>query len=320
MNRIAAAALLAILVALPAFAADDGTAGETTTKVYDVGFLTRGVLDREYKPLGLLQGEGYMDEPPMIEIESEGGLDISTVMAMIQGVDEDWEHPASIESTERYIIVVHRKAVHLKIEALLMALRAKVGTTITCTFRAYRAVGAVDLAAGGSFEGKAGEELLAKLVGEGKLVLARSWTLTGFNGQQVASWEGTERPYVRDFDVEVAQDSAIADPIMGTIREGFSFAVRPSLAPPGQIVVDLKASMARLEGEVGEKETKAEMVGSLDVPRMRMLEIETTLFIPDGGIALVGSLCPAPAGGEGAAHEERTVLVVGVKAKEGGAK
>ena len=36
--------------------------------------------------------------------------------------------------------------------------------------------------------------------------------------------------YVRDFDIEIAQDAAIADPVVGTFQDGIALDVRPTIS------------------------------------------------------------------------------------------
>ena len=50
-----------------------------------------------------------------------------------------------------------------------------------------------------------------------------------FDGQQVVSRQGSDRSYLQDFDVEIAQSAKIGDPIRQSVFDGFSAQVRPIL-------------------------------------------------------------------------------------------
>jgi len=291
-RRYALALIALLLLAGPLLAEETGP--EFLTRVYDVGFLTRTVRDHPFKPLGMITPSYDMDGPVPFE-EEERGIEIETVMAMLQGVTADWEDPASIQNTETYIIVVHREPVHKRIGILLDSIRNKRGTTVTCTIEAWSVTGPTGAGSEGVFPEKEGAAFLEKL-GSGKNAKrVRAWILTGFSGQKVAAWEGTEQPYLRDYDVEVAQESSIADPMVETLREGMSFAIRPTVAGEGQVLLDIQATLATLLGDILEKDYKTEKMGALDRPVMHIQEFETSLLVPDRGVAVLGSF-DAPAG------------------------
>ncbi|GEM_PF-2756886 len=267
-------------------ALEEGGSERYVTKVYDVGFLTRSVKDHECKEMGLLPVENY--EPPKPAVAS-GGLEAETVLAMMQGLTLDWEEPASIQNTEGYIVVVHKAAVHRRMEALVESLKRKRGTTVTCVVRVYAVEAPTGLAGRGVFGAEAGEAMWERLGTSSALRLVQAWTLTGVNGQKVAAWEGRERTYLRDYDPQVAQESSMADPLVATLREGFAFAVRCTVAGSGHVLADVKASVASLAGEMEDKDFKTEGLGVLEKPEVAVQSFETSLLVPVDGVALIGS-------------------------------
>jgi hypothetical protein len=328
--RIWIAGVALASLALPLWAGEDAGA-PYVTRVYDVGFLTRTVKDHPHKPMGMI--------PPRFEIEPEapaaaerGGLEVETVTAMLQGVTTDWKDPASIQNTETYVIVVHRETVHKRIETLLESIRKKRGTTVTCMLRAYAVSGPTGLGGEGIFTETEGKAFVKRLESEANVREVRAWTLTGFSGQRIAAWEGVERLYLREYDAEVAQESAVADPMVATVREGMSFTVRPTVARSGEVLLDLKASLATLLGSIEEKNFNAEKMGSMEKPVLHMQEVQTSVLVPAGGYAVMGTFAsepkPAPSKtGEGQAAEtpktrlaDRYLLVAHVVVREAHAK
>jgi hypothetical protein len=318
MKRLCILAAL-FVAAAQARAVDKGR--DMVTKVYDVGFLTRAVKDHAFKPLGLLPPHDAAVEAGDEE-ETSSAMEVETVMAMMQGLTSDWEDPASIQNTENYIVVVHTSEVQRRMEVLIETLKRKRSTTVTCTLQVYTVGGPTGLAGGGVFSKKEGEALAARLASHTNLSLVRAWTLTGFNGQRVAGWDGKEQTFLKDYDAQVAQESAMADPVMATIREGVSFSLRPTVTEPSTVLLDIKTTLAALEGEVQSHQYNAEKLGTLEKPVVRMQAFETSLLLPDGGVAVFGSFDrakqapPRPDAKSPAPVEKRFLVVVKVEVRE----
>ncbi|MHC5081364.1 MAG: hypothetical protein ACYTHN_20355, partial [Planctomycetota bacterium] len=287
MNRITGFLVLGVLALAPVAGAEDDRQGYVT-RLYEVGFLTRAVKDHKHHPLGLVPpDDGAME--PGFEEDRTGFMAVETVMATMQGLTSDWDDPASIQNTETCIIVVHKPEMHTRLDSFLETLRRIRGTTVTCTLRTYRILGPTGLPGGGVFSEKEGEAMISRFSTNKNLQLVRAWSLTGFNGQSVAAWEGSERPFLKDYDVEVAQKAAIADPIIWTIREGISFSIRPTVTESAHVLLDIRMTLAMLMGEVVDKHFQAERLGALEMPRICIQDFETSLLIPDGGVAVIGT-------------------------------
>ena len=56
--------------------------------------------------------------------------------------------------------------------------------------------------------------------------LVRRYRVSGGSGQSVYITEMVQRAYIQDFDVEVAQTSFIADPVIGVIQDGVQLHMR----------------------------------------------------------------------------------------------
>ena len=100
--------------------------------------------------------------------------------------------------------------------------------------------------------------------------------------------------YVRDFDVEVAQASFIADPKVDVIQDGIVLDVRPVIQQDRKyIILNLNPTIAELSRPIPTFTTS--LAGStlpvtLQLPNLRVTSFATTVRVPDGGTVLLGGL------------------------------
>ncbi|MHC4731371.1 MAG: hypothetical protein ACYS6Z_12400, partial [Planctomycetota bacterium] len=106
--------------------------------------------------------------------------------------------------------------------------------------------------------------------------------------------------FVQDFDVEVAQTSFIADPVIGVIQDGLSLDVRPTVSNDRQyITMELRPTIVDLKTPI---ETFTTLLGAaiafissqnpvtIQLPQLDMKVAESTVRIPDRGSILMGGL------------------------------
>lgn len=100
--------------------------------------------------------------------------------------------------------------------------------------------------------------------------------------------------YVRDFDVEVAQASFIADPKVDVIQDGIVLDVQPVVQQDRKyIILNLNPTIAELSRPIPTFTTS--LAGStlpvtLQLPNLRVTSFATTVRVPDGGTVLLGGL------------------------------
>ena len=99
--------------------------------------------------------------------------------------------------------------------------------------------------------------------------------------------------YVKDFDVEIAQASAIADPIIDVAHDGVFLDVRPVVSADRKfITMELRPTVAALKRPIPERSTSLG-VGSpvtIQLPELEIQRARTTVSIPDGGTIVLGGL------------------------------
>ncbi len=102
-----------------------------------------------------------------------------------------------------------------------------------------------------------------------------------------------QKAYIQDFDVEVAQFQAVADPQINVLHEGVVLDVRPTIhqdrkyltleiQPTIAKVVDLKTVSTTLGGNTSPVD--------FQLPELEVQSVNTSAIIPDGGTILLGGL------------------------------
>ena len=118
--------------------------------------------------------------------------------------------------------------------------------------------------------------------------------ITVYNTQRANLTVVNQLSYIQDFDVEVAQTSFIADPIVGIIQDGLSLDVRPTVSNDRRyITLELQPTVADLLEPIP---TFATSLASsfapviIQLPELRLQQARTTVRIPDQGTILIGGL------------------------------
>lgn len=102
-----------------------------------------------------------------------------------------------------------------------------------------------------------------------------------------------QRAYIQDFDVEVAQFQAVADPVVNVLNEGVVLDVRPTILdnrkwlrleiqPTVARVVSLRSFSTTLGGNTAPVE--------FQLPELEVQSVNTSAFLPDGGSLMLGGL------------------------------
>ena len=102
-----------------------------------------------------------------------------------------------------------------------------------------------------------------------------------------------QRAYIQDFDVEVAQFQAVADPVVNVLNEGIVLDVRPTILdnrkwlrleiqPTVARIVSLRSFSTTLGGNTAPVE--------FQLPELEVQSVNTSAFLPDGGSLMLGGL------------------------------
>jgi general secretion pathway protein D len=102
-----------------------------------------------------------------------------------------------------------------------------------------------------------------------------------------------QRAYVQDFDVEVAQFQAVADPQINVLTEGIVLDVRPTIAHDRKyLLLEVQPTVAQV---VALRDFSTTLAGqtaavTLQLPELEVQSVFTTARVPDGGSILIGGL------------------------------
>ncbi|MBJ03062.1 MAG: hypothetical protein CMK00_09355 [Planctomycetes bacterium] len=102
-----------------------------------------------------------------------------------------------------------------------------------------------------------------------------------------------QRAFIQDFDVEVAQFQAVADPQVNVIHEGVVLDVRPTIHHDRKyLTLEVQPTVANL---IAMRDFSSTLGGNtspveFQLPEVQVQSVMTTAVIPDGGSILLGGL------------------------------
>ncbi len=99
--------------------------------------------------------------------------------------------------------------------------------------------------------------------------------------------------YIRDFEVEIAQAAAVANPVIGTVQDGVALDVRPVVDSEMKfITMEVRPTVMSLQLPIPTFTTTLG-VGqpiSIQLPEVTRQTVRTTLTMPDGGTVMLGGM------------------------------
>ncbi len=99
--------------------------------------------------------------------------------------------------------------------------------------------------------------------------------------------------YIRDFEVEIAQAAAVANPVIGTVHDGVALDVRPVVDSELKfITMELRPTVMSLQLPIPTFTTTLG-VGqpiSIQLPEVTLQKVRTTVTMPDGGTMMLGGM------------------------------
>jgi type II secretory pathway component GspD/PulD (secretin) len=99
--------------------------------------------------------------------------------------------------------------------------------------------------------------------------------------------------YIKDFEVEIAQAAAVANPVIGTVHNGVALDVRPVVDSELKFVtMELRPTVMTLQQPIPTFTTTLG-VGqpiSIQLPEVTLQRVRTTVTMPDGGTMMLGGM------------------------------
>ncbi len=99
--------------------------------------------------------------------------------------------------------------------------------------------------------------------------------------------------YIKDFDVEIAQASAVANPVVDVVRDGVVLDVRPVVSADRRfITMELRPTVMQLELPIPTFTTTlgAGQPVSIQLPNVTLQRVRTTITMPDGATVMLGGM------------------------------
>lgn len=118
-------------------------------------------------------------------------------------------------------------------------------------------------------------------------------SLLVFNNVQASMHHLQNIAYIRDFDVEIAQFAAVANPVVGVVHEGVTLDVKPVVdADLKFITMELRPTVMTLQLPIPTFTTTLG-VGqpiSIQTPEVNLQKVRTTVTLPDGSTMMLGGM------------------------------
>ncbi|MCU0723146.1 MAG: hypothetical protein MUC63_05975, partial [Planctomycetes bacterium] len=256
----------------------------------------------------LLREEGRMepDAPERPRL-----LNPEELEEIVRSSDDVWDagEGVKLRMVQRRLFVQGPEDAVRRLRDLLQTLEREASRS----FAVRAVVAAVPREAAEALLGKPGQvlpaaqaaERLEALKAKGGRILADAHVVA-LAGQRVHVVDGRERSVVVDYDVEVAQSAAAADPIVEVVRDGLILDVRPLPSPTGEkIRLDFYVGYAVLDPVPVRFDPGNPALGPLDLPRLSGFRMEASTSVPAGDFLLLGPLLPSERPAAGAPAEAK---------------
>ena len=137
-------------------------------------------------------------------------------------------------------------------------------------------------------------ELILRAVRKSERInMATAPRITVFNTERANVTVLNQVSYIKDFDAEIAQAAAIVEPVVDVIQDGVVMDVRPIVSSDRRyITMDLRPTVAVLTRPIPQF-TASVATGTpvtLELPRLEVQRVRTTVTIPDNATVLLGGL------------------------------
>ena len=199
-----------------------------------------------------LSPSNYTPPSPRELPEPSPLLESSALVDLLRQVDpEAWEREgSSIEMARNVLRVRHDATRREAVASVVKELRERFVRPVRLrTIVATVPVEAwTNVVVGGGLEAALRDEARGLVSMPGARVEGRA-SLRLLSGQRGGSTSGTRRVYVGDYDVEIAEDSRIGNPVVFDVFDGLSFGARPLLtAAEDAIAVDVRLDRSDWRG------------------------------------------------------------------------
>jgi len=255
-------------------------------RFYDVGGLVQRIRDAAPYPVCVLRPSKYSEPEGFEEPEACAPFEIDMLIDLARQLvePESWDtvENADIQVKQSLLVVTQIPRVHRKLEALLASLRAGIDRQLRLQFVAVP-VGPEDAALLDNRPRELTDDEAERLLANEPLGTA---TLHARSAQMVRQRVGGEVPYLQDYEVEIAQEANIGDPITVSAFEGMTVWALPTLDDSGKGVrVDLRIDRRKIARPIRRVDTTH---GPLELPRAELTRLCSSMWLPLGRTVVLG--------------------------------
>ncbi|MBI2921906.1 MAG: hypothetical protein HYY18_12540 [Planctomycetes bacterium] len=207
-------------------------------------------------------------------------------------IDPDsWEDGRnSVAYQDGVLVVTTTKENHDRIRQYLGVLRARLYRTVVMEADVLLlAPGVLDAQAGSLLTAEQLRAIEAAAADPARGRLVSSLRAVATNGQRVHTSALTGQSYVRDYDIEIAQHQAIADPVVALRNDGYVLDVTPFIAHDGATVLVETRFAAADTTAILQFVTGEPTLGILEQPDVALHQTRTSLMLPPGRTAVLSS-------------------------------
>lgn len=282
--------------------------GRFERQVYDVDQLTLPIRNVNL-PLPTLTPSNYTPPEPPEMLEPAPALQPDLLVELLRAcvAPDSWSREgASLEVRTSTLIARAPEGVLQAIARVLGTLKRELLWSVEVDAEVLTLDERVSLGAEGLLSDEA-QQTLAQALAAGAATTLDRVRLTSMHGARNALRSGRERAYLMDYDVEIAEDATISNPILQHVFAGVVLDIQPALSSTGDsATLAVRFSRTALEEPVRSFESTA---GPIQAPVLRVFSLRTDVDVPFGRTAMVGS---ASEGGS------RTVLLLTPRLRRGG--
>lgn len=257
--------LAPLLILAASLAAQEPVPEKAVLRAYDLGPLASGTrslffgegvgaAQRDFTLLGATHKDEGSREGDVVTDGMPEGSQAQMVTELVRAFGVDAEVPLDIEQVDgsRQLLVRTREAQHKTIARILEQLRGPGDPPVEIEVRHLSLLDrSLDDQARAALQapGKLDADQIALLARHDLHGGRQAGILHVVLGRWGVYRAVRELRYLPDFDVEVAQAAAIADPLPAIATDGVKAAVRPFLLRDGRLLLRIVASAGDLEGE-----------------------------------------------------------------------
>jgi hypothetical protein len=265
-------------------APEDAAVGRVVRRFYEVGALAQIVHDSDVPQVDIKPSKFQWAEQP--EREPRSGLELDAIADLLRIViePETWDsvEGAEVSVMNNRILVSNIPRVHKKVEPFLRRLSREFIRELRIEIVAVPMLPEDESLLANRTRELTDEEA-SRLLGREPLASA---DLRCRSGQQVSSQMGAKVNYLHDYDVEIAQEATIGDPIPAVAFSGCTAAVRAFLDEGASGArLDLQLALTALDRPMRRVDTEH---GPLELPAMALTRLRTSLWVPLDHTCIVG--------------------------------